>query len=343
MTSREIFDQYDILLVDVFGVIWNGVDWISGALETLKDLVAKNKVVVILSNASTSSRYMLNKYAMPGAKNDEYFSEFITSGEVLSDVLRNHQLSFKSVLVPKTYTILGTKVAHIFENTSYKYTDSLDDADFVYVSIPQLTNSQKSLLTNDLQKMLRVSNMRQSDDIVWDSLSVEPFIPQLREILRRKKPLLVPNPDKFASVGVLDSPDDKQYVSRLVVRQGSLGEEYIKMGGEVYFIGKPYPVVYEFALKRAAKVLNKTLSDLSSLRIAMIGDTLETDILGAQNASDALGLKIDGILVDTGISYNELLLAGHDNVLSRLECYKTREIFPQHEVSSIALSGNVLF
>lgn len=338
--SREIFEKYDILLVDVFGVLWNGVDWIAGALDTLEHLVKLGKTVVILSNASVSAKHMLDKYASSGPSLGKHFSGFVTSGEVLNHILKNHKLSFESVPHPKKYAILGTHVVHNFENTLYEYTDSLDESDFVYVSIPQLTNDQKSLLPNELQKMLYRSNMSSSDKIVWDSSSLDPFIPQLKEIFEKKKPLLVANPDKYASVGVLNPENGTEYIKQLVVRQGSLGEAYVKMGGEVLFIGKPYPEVYEFALHFAAKNEHVTFSDLKNKKIAMIGDTLETDILGAQNASKKFGLNVESILTDTGISYREL---SEKSVEARREIYKHRGIIPTHEVGSIALDDKVLF
>lgn len=343
MVSHELFEQYDVLIVDVFGVIWDGVQWIPGTLDTLERLIKRGKIVIILSNASVSAKHMLEKCSSNGLSREKHFSEFLTSGEVLNKTLREHRLRFESNPDPKKYAIFGTYNGHSFENTSYIYTDSLKKSDFVYISIPQLTNAQKSLLPNEMQQMLRISNMRSSQDTVWDSIGVEPFIPYLKEMFAERKPLLIANPDKFASVGVLDKEGGEKYVTQLVVRQGSLGQEYLKMGGEVCFIGKPYPMVYECALQLAANKLNITFNDLKDLSIAMIGDTLETDILGAKNATKEFGISIDGILTDTGISYKALIESGYNSLEARKEYYTTCGISPAHEVRTMAPDGEVLF
>ncbi len=344
MIFRDICEIYDLLLVDVFGVIWNGVNWIEGALEALEYCMLNRKNVIIISNASVPAKNMLIKYAALGLHRWKHFSEFITSGEVLNDILQKHSLRFQSVHFPETYTILGNKKCHNFDNTLYQYTSSLDDADFVYVSIPQFTDEHKLSLPENLQKFLRISNMGAPGEIVWDCLSIEPFIPQIKEIFSKKKPLLVANPDKFASVGVLNSPEDKHFVKKLVIRQGSIGEKYIEMGGETLFVGKPYQEIFNFALHAAAKHLNVPFPKLKDFKIAMIGDTLETDILGAKNASKALGVQIDSILTKTGISFKEMTEANmHDSVFSVKDYCSDRQIMPDHVVDALALDGRVLF
>ncbi len=68
---------------------------------------------------------------------------------------------------------------------------------------------------------------------------------------------------------------------------GVLAQMYEGLGGKVTWFGKPYPAVYEHCFD----VLRPTPKQ----RILAIGDSLETDIPGAQNAG------IDSILVTGGI------------------------------------------
>ena len=44
------------------------------------------------------------------------------------------------------------------------------------------------------------------------------------------------------------------------------------------------------------------MEDVCKKHIAMVGDTLETDILGAENASKSMNCNIDSILVMTGMT-----------------------------------------
>lgn len=79
---------------------------------------------------------------------------------------------------------------------------------------------------------------------------------------------------------------------------GFIAEKYEKIGGKVNYYGKPHPLVYDIALNRF-----KVMGISDKKRILMIGDTLETDILGAINAG------IDSALVMTG-NTGRLLKAG---------------------------------
>jgi ribonucleotide monophosphatase NagD (HAD superfamily) len=273
------------------------------------------------------------------------FSDFITSGEVLHRMLQSGSLSFDSVKSPKTYVIFGNQRCNNFDGTSYVRVNSADEADFVYASIPQLYKEQKDLLPGELQKLLIVSNMRSRDDLVWDSISVEPFLGQLEEFAAKGKPMLVANPDRFAFIGVSDSHDSQNYTPRLVARQGIIGEAYAKLGGEVKFIGKPYPEIYRFALDTVASARGMRFGKLGVLRIAMVGDTLETDILGAHMATSATGVKVDSILVKSGISCGAMLDSGLDlsDAGAVREYCASRSAIPDHVIDRLSLTAGVLF
>jgi hypothetical protein len=80
---------------------------------------------------------------------------------------------------------------------------------------------------------------------------------------------------------------------------GFFAEKYEDMGGHVHYAGKPYLNIYE-------EVFN-TIKDINKVdknRILMIGDTLETDVLGAKNA------QIHSALVTTG-NMNKFLLTNN--------------------------------
>lgn len=78
---------------------------------------------------------------------------------------------------------------------------------------------------------------------------------------------------------------------------GSIADLYGAMGGDVLYAGKPYRPIYDAALARAAAARGIAASPG---RILAIGDSLRTDMTGAQ----ALG--IDGLFVSSGIHAQEL-------------------------------------
>lgn len=87
---------------------------------------------------------------------------------------------------------------------------------------------------------------------------------------------------------ILCTNPDRVYVegAAFVPAAGSIAAVYEAMGGQVKYIGKPYPLIYQ------------TLVEQSQIKgnILAIGDTLEVDILGAQN------MGWDTLLVLTGVS-----------------------------------------
>jgi HAD superfamily hydrolase (TIGR01450 family) len=345
MLACEIFDDYDVLFVDMFGVLWDGVSLIGGTVEALESFVKAGKTVVILSNASVRAEHMLARYAESGMRRGVQFSDFITSGETLHRILQSGALSFSGVKSPKTYVIFGNQRCNNFDGTPYVHVDSIGEADFVYASIPQLYKHQKDALPDGMQKFLIVSNMSSRDDLVWDSVSVEPFLGQLEELAANGKPMLVANPDRFAFIGVSSSHDSQIYTPQLVARQGVIGEAYADLGGEVKFIGKPYPEMYRFALDTVARARNINFADLNSLRIAMVGDTLETDILGAKMATAEIGVAVDSILVKGGISCGKMSDGGVDlsSAAAVMEYCSAASVVPDHVVDGLSLTAHVLF
>lgn len=100
------------------------------------------------------------------------------------------------------------------------------------------------------------------------------------KLLSNKCKLLCPNPDKVVVYGD----------SGLIPLAGSYADMYSDMGGEVISFGKPAKYPYEF-------ILNK----YKPSKALMIGDTLDTDILGANTVG------IDSLLIGTGVTKHSWL------------------------------------
>lgn len=91
----------------------------------------------------------------------------------------------------------------------------------------------------------------------------------------------------------------------LVISPGAVAFEYVEIGGRVTFYGKPYRHIFD-----------KLSSILGVRRLLMVGDSLEHDILGAQNAG------WDSLLVRGGIYANDFARADHDAILANLVTQK---------------------
>ena len=104
---------------------------------------------------------------------------------------------------------------------------------------------------------------------------LEDFETVLSASAKRNLPMICANPDK----SVLQS-------GAQLLCAGAMAERYEEMGGPVRYFGKPYPEIFARCLDRIG---------LPADRVLVVGDNLETDILGANRTG------IDSLLLGCGI------------------------------------------
>ena len=68
---------------------------------------------------------------------------------------------------------------------------------------------------------------------------------------------------------------------------GLIAKEYERLGGSITWFGKPYPLIYKFALNKIPKIEPK--------KVLCIGDSVEHDIRGGFNANCSSALVKTGI------------------------------------------------
>lgn len=135
--------------------------------------------------------------------------------------------------------------------------------------------------------------------------TLENYRHELEEAARYKLPMVCANPDLEVIRG-----------GKREICAGLLAEEYERLGGEVRYHGKPHVEIYAscFAM----------LQGVDRARIAAVGDSLRTDIAGAQAAG------VDGIFVVGGIHAEALGIEEgdlpSDHALNEL--YRDRGITP---------------
>ncbi|MDR2628853.1 MAG: HAD hydrolase-like protein [Puniceicoccales bacterium] len=343
MIGQELLSNYDILLVDLYGVIWSGIHLFPAALNALSELMSMGKKIIILSNISFVSKTVTKEFESKGLLAGDHFSDFVTSGNAFRNILINHKLHLKTVNFPKKYFVYGTENTAAFAGTDFEKTHDLDEADFVYVSTVQFSDDERTRMPDTMKQYLYVTGTSGNDKL-WESTSVKPFIPTLQCFLNKKKPIVIANPDKIALCAVLETPDAGEYTPKLIVKQGLLAQTYENMGGEVFAIGKPYPQIYRHALENLATAMGISLEDICKKRIAMVGDSLETDILGAKNASEDMGCSIDSILVLSGISARDIARA-HGKVSPETvdRFFAEGKLIPTHVMPALDIKTEAYF
>ncbi len=131
----------------------------------------------------------------------------------------------------------------------------------------------------------RVSSIDEADFVLntgpnYDE-TVEQYQPLLDAARTRGLKMVCANPDLVVQIG-----------DRLNICGGAIAQRYEEMGGEVRWHGKPLPEVYETVLG--------LLGIADKRRVLAIGDSLRTDIAGANAAG------IDSLFVVSGIHAEEL-------------------------------------
>lgn len=253
---HDISDNFTAILLDAYGVFWggNGVGVLPGCKEAMEKLVANKKIVGILSNSTQLAQIEIDKLKRHGLIEGKHFHFIITSGETAKNIFSQDQLPFptkhkKFYCFSEDHPKFSSHQS-LFESSSYQETFNLEDADFIYITIPHIEGKDQ---TNPLV-----------------------FKERVHDFIKSKLPMVCANPDRYAHEG---NPQ------QLVVRQGMIAKMYEKAGGTVFYIGKPSDKMFLEALK--AFQLHKIIHVQDVL---MVGDTPETDIRGASKLNIASAL-----------------------------------------------------
>ena len=236
------------LILDIWGVLWDGINVYPEALKTLEKLRKLNIPIILLSNAPRKSEIISEKLSKIGIGVDLY-DKIISSGDVCrSELIRNTNL-----VSGLKYYFIGLKEDNdLLNNTKFQESHSPKDSDFVLITGP-----------------------RDFDHILKD------YTEELKECLKNKLPMICANPDKI----VVRQSGKKIFCA------GAIAEDYKKLGGTVKQFGKPHKNVFLEALK----FLKMFSPKINFNNVSIIGDGLDTDILGGNS------VQINTILITSGI------------------------------------------
>ena len=215
---KDIWENYDIFILDQWGVIHDGEKGYSNAIECVDKLFVNNKNLIIISNSSKKKDTTALRLPQIGF-NQNHFNEIMTSGEMIWQSLLNESH-------PQTKNI-GQNCFHIYD-------DSKDDG--------------KKYL-DGLEKFNFVDNIDNADFILgctpFINKKVIDYIPILLSAKKNNLPFICANPD-FETV--------ESNSKNLSFCMGTLAELYKNMGGETFILGKPNVEIYNQSLKKSAKI-----------------------------------------------------------------------------------------
>ena len=86
----EIYDAYDTFVIDLWGVIHNGVTLNKKAMNAIEQLDKNSKKIVFLSNAPRPSAKVVS-FLMNIKMNKKYLTNVMTSGEAAMYAINNNK------------------------------------------------------------------------------------------------------------------------------------------------------------------------------------------------------------------------------------------------------------
>ena len=212
-----------------------------------------------------------------------------------------------------------------FDRTSFKTVLSSGEIAFRFMQseigarLP--LNAHVFLLSRDGDKsaikdlpLIETQNANDADLLLISG--IEPWENNLRGYKAFLKPFL-----ERGVVAICSNPDQNMLTPKgPAMAAGRVARLFEEMGGAVEWIGKPFPLIYKYALDQ--------FDGVERSRILCIGDSLEHDIIGGQNA------QLSTALVRTGI--HEQL--PDEEIAELCAAYGAQ---PKHFINSFKMSRDV--
>lgn len=228
----DVADDFDVFLLDAFGVLNVGDSAIDGAPERVRDLQAAGKRVMVVSNAaSVPAEDLLQKYGKLGFAFSR--DDLVTS--------RMATIAGLHGMPPLSWGVMGLSGVSMQDFGDLHWT-LLEDDSAAYSKCDAFLLVGSGDWTEQRQEMLHA------------------------ELARKPRPVWVANPDIVAPRETAFSIEPGHF-GHVLAEQTNVSPA---------FFGKPFMNIYDLAFDR--------LEPQNKSRIVMVGDSLHTDILGAQTA-----------------------------------------------------------
>ncbi len=224
--------QYDGFILDLWGVIHDGMRPYGGAADCLRRLRDAGRRCVLLSNAPRRAHAAEAMLAEMGL-GPELYAGLLTSGEAAHLALRDR--------ADPWFAALGDRVWHIGPERDRNLMDGL--------------GLHEAATPGDAQFVLNTG----PDDHLGPT-SLAPFEEMLRDCARHGLPMLCANPDLEVIRGGVR-----------VICAGALAGRYEQLGGAVRSLGKPDPAIYRPVLDLLGTQRSRTLAVGDSLRTDIAG------------------------------------------------------------------------
>jgi len=153
---RSVFDNYELLFIDLWGVVHNGIELHENAIHTLSKISEAKKDYILLTNAprpNKTVKIFLEKLGLDKSMREKVF----TSGEAALGYLKKNYIS------QKFYHIGPPRDFNLFIDFKNEKTEDLDKSNYLlctglYDQHDQDLNFYKELLINSISKKMICTN-----------------------------------------------------------------------------------------------------------------------------------------------------------------------------------------
>ncbi len=226
-------ERYQGFVLDLWGVIHDGVHAFPEAVDTLERLRAMGRRTLLLSNAPRPNETVQRMMQGMGIA-DSLYTAILTSGEAVRRSLIEPPDAWWASL-GRRVLLLGTERDRpVLEGLDYSAADSPEDADFVLNAGPDERSP---------------TDIREYEELLQDCVA-------------HRLPMICANPDLEVIRG-----------GQRILCAGSLALRYQMLGGDVRALGKPDPAIYDQALAALNVPAGRVLAVGDSLRTDVAGAT----------------------------------------------------------------------
>jgi HAD superfamily hydrolase (TIGR01459 family) len=212
----EVFNAYDTFVIDLWGVIHNGLHLNEKAIKVVDELKKNSKKIVFLSNAPRPSAKVVD-FLLKMKMDKKYLANVMTSGEAAMSAINQNKFGKKFFhLGPPRDSSIYKKVKDCKTN--------IDDCDFI------LCTGLFDEDNNDTNKpQLHENDLNYYKNFLTKHIS---------------KKLVCTNPDLTVHRG-----SNEEYCA------GYIAKIFEELGGEVIYYGKPHEEIYHMCFNLDEKVL----------------------------------------------------------------------------------------
>jgi HAD superfamily hydrolase (TIGR01459 family) len=228
----SIAAEYDGFVLDLWGVIHDGVNAFPHAVDCLAHLRDAGKQTLLLSNVPRPNDAVRTMMRRMGIE-DALYTDILTSGEAVRRALQSPPDAWWAALGQRVFHLGPERDRPVLEGLPLITVDTPAEADFVLNTGPD--------------------DHRNPSDM-------NEFEPTLQDCAKHRLPMICGNPDLEVIRGGVR-----------VLCAGALAARYQTIGGDVRSLGKPDPAIYQPVLAQLAMPKHRVLAVGDSLRTDIAG------------------------------------------------------------------------